>query len=600
MRRPLKRGLLAGSTLLMAALLIAPGFFDRESLRRGLAEQLANALGRPVAIEALEITLLPRPTVVLRHTVADLGDAGGADLAVGSVRAALSWRALLRGDLALRHLDIEALQLDRALVTRIRDLFPASNSADAMAALPVRLHEATIRGLTWKTDEGPMLGPFDMVLNWEQALRPASVEVRQHDGKLHVRLLPDADGIAITLQATDWAIPGRPQWRFTRLQVEGRYASGRVEIDAAEGGAFGGHWRFTGTVARGDDWQVDGTLDAADLELPLLLALAGKPPIPGRLDGNCTLSLRAPTPETLVRDPGLECTLSRSAGAERTRIDLHTSPVAAGLAYRVSMENLTIPVGPALHVRNAEAKGLLHAQTLGIEKMTLSAYQGGLEASGELHWNEGWRFRFDAAVRGMEIEPVLAAFGTRSLNGLIDARCSGTLRADTFGSLARTPDLGCDFQIRNGVIYDTDLERAATLVGGAATSAGSTPFDTLEGTLRLVNRQTRFDPIRIHSAALEAAGAVSISPARQLSGELRVGLKHTGGIASVPLAISGTPGDPVIRPTKSALAGGAAGTLMLGPGIGTAIGVKVGEAVEKFGKWLKPGTADTPVQPPAP
>jgi len=248
MRRPLKIGLLSGTTLLVAALLIVPGFFDRESLRRSLTEQLTNALGHPIAIESLRIALLPRPTVVLENTVADLGPAG-TDLRIGRVHAALSWRALVRGELALRHLDIEAMQLDRDLVARIRGLFPPSASADASAALPVRLHEATVRGLTWRTAEGMILGPFDTDLSWKDALRPAVVEIRQADGKLHVRLLPDSDGISIALQAQDWAIPGKPQWRFGRLRAEGRYAGRRIEIDSAEGESFGGHWRFAGAVA---------------------------------------------------------------------------------------------------------------------------------------------------------------------------------------------------------------------------------------------------------------------------------------------------------------------------------------------------------------
>lgn len=595
MRRPMRLGLTAVTALFATALLIAPWLLDRESLRRSLAEQLSNALGHPVAIESLQLTLLPRPTVVLNNTVADLGPAG-SELAIGRIQAALSWRALVRGELALRQLEIEAVQLDHDVVARIRSLFPPSASADASAALPVRLHEATFRGLTWRTAEGMVLGPFDADLLWKDALRPTVVEIRQGDGGLHIRLLPDSDGVSVALQAQDWVIPGKPQWRFGRLQAAGRYADRRIEIGAAEGESFGGHWRFTGAVSWSDVWQVDGKLAATDLELPLLLALAGKAPLPGRIDGECMLSLQAATPGMLVREPGLECELGHTADTGRAQIGLHTRPVAAGLSYRVSVANLTLPAGPALYLQKAEASGLLRAQTLDIGTLRVDAYQGDLEGSGELRWDGGWRFRFDAGVRGVQIEPVLAAFGKRSLQGLIDARCSGTLRGGTFGSLARTPDLGCEFRVTDGIIYDADLEQAATLVNSLRPSAGNTPFDTLEGGLRLTGGQTRFDPIRIHSSALEAAGAVSISPARQLSGELSVGLKNTGGMVSVPLAVSGTTDDPVVRPTNSALAGGAAGTLMLGPGVGTAIGIKVGEAVQKLGQWLKPGAADTPAR----
>lgn len=596
MRRPLKLGLLVTTALIMAAFLIAPLMLDHESLRQSLAEELGNALGHPVAIESLQITLFPRPTVELLQVTVDLGAPATTGLAIGRLRAVLSWHALVRGELVLPHLNIEAVQLDHDLVARIRDLFPLSGSADAAAALPVRLREMTIRGLTWKTAESTILGPFDTKLSWKDALRPAVIEFRQGDGKLHVRLLPDPAGVMVALQARDWAPPGRPQWRFSRLQAEGRYADRGIEVASAEGESFGGNWQFAGALAWGDVWQLRGQLTATDLELPLLLALTGNPPIPGHIDGQCVLSLRAPTPDTLVQAPGLDCALEHRIGLDRAQIGLHTEPAATGLAYRVDAEHLTLPVGPALHFQQIEASGLLHEKTLGIDQMSISAYRGRLKGSGKLEWGAGWLFGFDVDVQGMEIEPLLATFDQQSLSGLIDANCNGALQAKTFTSLGAHPDLGCKFRITDGIIFAADLERAATLVRGSTPAAGSTPFDTLEGKLRLVNQRTQFDPIRVHSSALEAAGAVGIAPDRQLSGELSVGLKHTGGMVSVPLVVSGTTDDPVIRPTNSALAGGAAGTLMLGPGIGTAIGVKVGEAVQKLGRWLQPKAGDAPAE----
>lgn len=44
---------------------------------------------------------------------------------------------------------------------------------------------------------------------------------------------------------------------------------------------------------------------------------------------------------------------------------------------------------------------------------------------------------------------------------------------------------------------------------------------------------------------------------------------------------------PQIRPTTSAVAGGVAGTLLFGPGLGTAVGVKAGEVFRKASGWFK-------------
>ena len=55
--------------------------------------------------------------------------------------------------------------------------------------------------------------------------------------------------------------------------------------------------------------------------------------------------------------------------------------------------------------------------------------------------------------------------------------------------------------------------------------------------------------------------------------------------ASVPLNVSGTLDSPLLYPTGGTMAGAAAGTAVLGPGLGTALGAKVGQWAENlFGK----------------
>jgi len=53
-------------------------------------------------------------------------------------------------------------------------------------------------------------------------------------------------------------------------------------------------------------------------------------------------------------------------------------------------------------------------------------------------------------------------------------------------------------------------------------------------------------------------------------------------LISIPLKVSGTSSEPQLRPTNTALLGGMVGTTILGPGIGTALGIKVGESMGKF------------------
>ncbi len=53
-------------------------------------------------------------------------------------------------------------------------------------------------------------------------------------------------------------------------------------------------------------------------------------------------------------------------------------------------------------------------------------------------------------------------------------------------------------------------------------------------------------------------------------------------LAAIPLQVSGTVAKPSVFPTKAAMAGAVAGTAILGPGVGTSLGIKAGGAVDKI------------------
>jgi hypothetical protein len=84
------------------------------------------------------------------------------------------------------------------------------------------------------------------------------------------------------------------------------------------------------------------------------------------------------------------------------------------------------------------------------------------------------------------------------------------------------------------------------------------------------------------SGLLSAAGQVKILPSKQLDGVIDVDLKKGVSLATVPLKVSGTISKPEVFPTKAAMAGAVAGTAVLGPGVGTTLGVKAGSALDKM------------------
>jgi hypothetical protein len=65
-----------------------------------------------------------------------------------------------------------------------------------------------------------------------------------------------------------------------------------------------------------------------------------------------------------------------------------------------------------------------------------------------------------------------------------------------------------------------------------------------------------------------------------LSGQLTANATALGRVVAIPLSVAGTLDSPMLVPNASAIAGAVAGSAVLGPGIGTAAGAKLGEWVD--------------------
>ena len=76
---------------------------------------------------------------------------------------------------------------------------------------------------------------------------------------------------------------------------------------------------------------------------------------------------------------------------------------------------------------------------------------------------------------------------------------------------------------------------------------------------------------------------MNVAANRALSGRIDANVQVVGkSSVTVPLNVAGTMDLPLLYPTAGALAGGAIGTAILGPGVGTSAGMKAGQAVESF------------------
>ena len=216
-----------------------------------------------------------------------------------------------------------------------------------------------------------------------------------------------------------------------------------------------------------------------------------------------------------------------------------------------------------------------------------------------LETSEAGALRFSAqlAATNVDVAQLTAAFQRRSavegrLSGQSELRSEG---ADP-GELARRLHSRTRFSVQPARLLRFDLAKAVTTAG--ISRDGQTPLDELTGTLDTQATDDgvvlRYSNLKARSGLLTASGSATVMN-RKLDGEVAVDL--VDGVVGVPLKVGGTLDAPELSLTGGALTGAAIGSAVL-PGVGTAIGARIGQKMEKlFGGDRKPPRTRGPRSP---
>lgn len=271
------------------------------------------------------------------------------------------------------------------------------------------------------------------------------------------------------------------------------------------------------------------------------------------------------------------------AGTEDRRLTMNLTP--DGEAYQVDIQgkHWPLPVGPAIEFDELAGKGRLTAHALELPEIAGKLYGGELHGSSRVDWTHGIKVRGNVRTTGIEIGPVVRLMTrSASLSGKLYANGGYSLGAKNAAQLADSLRASFKFEVRKGVLYNFDLASAVRSLAREGTRGGQTRFDELSGTVNLIGKNTQLRDVKIASGLLQARGNVDIAASKKLSGTVNAEMKGTANLVSVPLEVSGTLQDPVLIPNRSALAGAAVGTGLMGPGFGTSVGAKAGEALDKL------------------
>ena len=262
---------------------------------------------------------------------------------------------------------------------------------------------------------------------------------------------------------------------------------------------------------------------------------------------------------------------------------LEISPNEDGHLILVHAQKWQPSTDIALLVEQAKLKMYLKTNRLEISSIDIALYGGQLAGSASLSWNNGWQTEGQFKVTNLSVkEPSSLMNNVIYLSGNLFGHAHFSGKSKSAGALINNIRTDFKFNINQGVLHGLDLVQVASLLVQKGEKGGQTKFDELSGMLVLTGKQYYFSDLKISSGSLTANGQVKVRPNKSLDGSVEVSIKQSVSLVAIPLNISGTVNDPIVMPSKAALAGAVAGTAILGPGVGTSLGVKAGGVVDKI------------------
>ena len=521
------------------------------------AEQmLGTNLHEPVKIQHLKIGVMPVPHLVLEGV--QVGDKAG--IALQSVKIVFDIHSLFEAQRVIHRIVLQNGNVTQAQMEKASALLYSYGAS----SLPFRVEELQFSGICLvapKFTSDPVEGKLEFAP--DNSLTRAWLALSGKKFTATARAQP-GNTFAIEVQAKKWSPPNYPAIMFDSLNVNGMLAGSQLDGKKFSAEAYGA--RIEGAVLLGwkPEWKLDIRVDILDGRLERLpLPLGNRIRMAGSLHGKGHLSTHGAEIQAL---PG---NLKLDAEVEIKNVDMR---VSANAQHALALDMIKVNLS-----------GTLAEYTL--SNLGIKLYGGTMAGSAVIRSAEAV-MRADMVFDNIALQPVVETLSDDVvLTGIMDGKVKFSAKMKEFDHFPQNLQLDGAFHVKNGAVGKVDLVQAASNPLKEASKGGTTYFNELSSLLSVDASGYHFRELRVSSGALNAEGKLNVSPEQQLNGLLDTNLKGTATLISMPLVISGTLRDPILRPTSAALAGAAAGTALLGPGLGTALGIKAGNLFNKlFGK----------------
>jgi uncharacterized protein involved in outer membrane biogenesis len=267
-------------------------------------------------------------------------------------------------------------------------------------------------------------------------------------------------------------------------------------------------------------------------------------------------------------------------------LNIFIKPERSHYLIDVNANNYTLPIGPPLVLDKLKILGIATSKDVNFSQMSAKLYGGSTSGTVTLSWLKGFKLSGNLDVNQMEMQKIASILSSKThIGGILNAEPVFSASADSVDQMMNNLHLETPFKVQNGVLYGVDIQKAATSLIKKGSTGGETRFNQLSGHLVMAHNSYSFTQLIIASGTLTVDGSVNISAKNDLSGRINTQVEAAGMSTKVPLIITGTVDSPLLYPTGATLAGAAIGTAIMGPGVGTSVGAKVGGWVDNmFGK----------------
>jgi len=251
-------------------------FYPYDSLRPAMEQAASAALQQPVRFRKVELSILPKPALLLHDMTID----NDAQPLAGLVRIAAPW-SLLTSERRIDKLEIHQVRMtaDRMSSVPLLQGKPFSTTAFRVDQVVLRNLRVDAAGMS----PGELGGEFSLT-----AGRLVSLSLHTVERELTAKLTPLVNGFDIQFDGYGWR-PGEGRFRLDSIRAQGNLKPGQLTLHEVDlrtlGGGIKGSWQLD--WSNGVRMRADASVSALD---PRQIAAVFAPSL--RMDGALSGVLR--------------------------------------------------------------------------------------------------------------------------------------------------------------------------------------------------------------------------------------------------------------------------------------------------------------------